>query len=585
MEKIKKEFGLKIILILASAVFILQSIAYGNMLSKKLCIRLPLLTAREDINRAVIILARQDTSMAGRRPDAYFLQQFYKKGIALFGEGAMMTPEDLNVEFQGQCEELRWSVINSFFKRGALNPDLYQKQQLPTDVIVLATDRCNHRCPFCISNASPEGAIFIDRVNLRAALSQIREKASAYPRVLLTGGEPLLHPEIMAILRENAPFIKGLFTNASFAQTPQTAREMVQEIFKNLEASGTDTEQISFKISLDSFHGDTERSIRCVDNLIEAIWIFFPTAGVDLSCQRIDQRPNGENPLLFTLFDILAEARIEDGCRMGNIMLVGKRDVLIKRVVSYNKFSFIDLDKLIDDPFNAFHSVEVRHYPLIFQNRGFLLLGEQGYTPDSLRPRLDINQIGPYFKPIELNTLYIAADGIVGPLDALIDDPKPLRLSTISDVNFADETERHMQFDIFVRLLSEPGGIKRIIELSAEFDKEFTEKLINTPLFMRDNSIDNPEESLRMSSPQILYWITINPERRLYITLRLLQQEFLKAGIKIKDIPGMVININTPPSLVRKIASGLIGNIRQNKIEPLIRSKPSKNNATNRQAL
>ncbi|MCQ2378818.1 MAG: anaerobic ribonucleoside-triphosphate reductase activating protein [Victivallaceae bacterium] len=87
---------------------------------------------------------------------------------------------------------------------------------------------CNFRCPFC-HNASlvtgREEEMALDRDELFAFL---RSRAKILDGVAVTGGEPLLHAEVPALLKEikSLGFAVKLDTNGSF---PETLEKLISE--------------------------------------------------------------------------------------------------------------------------------------------------------------------------------------------------------------------------------------------------------------------------------------------------------------------------------------------------------------------
>lgn len=502
------------------------------------------------------------TAPRGPSPDAHFKDRYYNKAITVFGQGVMKDRFDLDESFQGRCEDLRWRLVDEAHTSAALSERAFPDFVFPSLVIVVSTDRCTRNCAFCVTDASPANKLYINKDYLHRALLQIKQPArGVYPRVLFTGGEALIHPEIEALLSENRDFVTGIFTNADFAAAPGKAEAKVKwlEHLINPNNMRSPTNPFEFKISLDGLHGDGRRSVEKVYNLICALWAYFPEARIDLSCQRMDQASDGSNPLLAQLFDRLAPDREAHLDIPGGVILAGERNISGRKILGYQTFNFLDTDMMGIDPMYQDRSIEVRHYPLIFQNRGFLLYGLPRYVPDLIKPFWSAKEENINFTPIVQDKICIAPDGTMSVLDAFLDSPRPVRLANISDPDCVKTAEAHLRRDPLVYMLRLKGGLDRIIQLSAEFDAAFTEKLINTPLFMRDGAIDDRRMSLNMSAPQILYWITLNPERRMYITMRLLQDE---AADNKHDIISGVLDKGTPPESVRAVTAELVAGQR-----------------------
>ncbi|MBP7216038.1 MAG: HEAT repeat domain-containing protein, partial [Candidatus Omnitrophica bacterium] len=451
-----------------------------------------------------------------------FDERYFARARALFGETVMMSLLDLNSKFQGRCEEARWNLIEEQLTPDASRMGRISAGEIVKEVIVVSTTRCTRACLFCVSNSSMHGDVFVDPGALNQLLRELNKRSFNRPRVLLTGGESLAHPQIMELIEHNGEFIAGLFTNADFAESKENAAAVVKELERRMGRWGWEKGRFQFNISLDSMHG--QGALEKVINLIEAIRAYFPEAGIFLSCQRSDQDQSGHNGLLKELFDRIAPDRQQGSHAVGGVILCDEqRNVTSKETIpSVKTFSLKDLDMWGRDAEYIDWEIAVRHYPLIFQNRGFLLLGSAGFQPDAYEPAPTVEEVATLLKPKERGHLYISPDGIIAPLDIMLDNPQPIRLATLADPHAAEVIEMRMSFDPLVRALFEQDGPGRIVRFSAEFDPHFTQQLIQTPLFMRDASIDDRAVSLDMSLPQIMYWIALNPERRFYITLRLL---------------------------------------------------------------
>ena len=81
-------------------------------------------------------------------------------------------------------------------------------------LFVEVTDKCNERCIHCYADSSPERTDFLPLKQITSALDQVLDYGT--PFVQLTGGDPLIHPDIVKIVSYAAklPF-KGveIYTN------------------------------------------------------------------------------------------------------------------------------------------------------------------------------------------------------------------------------------------------------------------------------------------------------------------------------------------------------------------------------------
>ena len=75
------------------------------------------------------------------------------------------------------------------------------------------TNRCNLLCKHCSTNASPNGEIFLDLNTVKKLLQESKKHGAKY--LSLSGGEPLLHPQIAEILKyaDNLNYKIDLYTS------------------------------------------------------------------------------------------------------------------------------------------------------------------------------------------------------------------------------------------------------------------------------------------------------------------------------------------------------------------------------------
>lgn len=103
-----------------------------------------------------------------------------------------------------------------------------QYHRLVKKLRVSLTDRCNFRCVYCM----PEDATFLPRAEVLTA-SEIVRTVSAFAqmgvdKVRLTGGEPLMRPDVVEILREvkKVPGIKKVSMTTNGFMLPHYAQRL-----------------------------------------------------------------------------------------------------------------------------------------------------------------------------------------------------------------------------------------------------------------------------------------------------------------------------------------------------------------------
>jgi MoaA/NifB/PqqE/SkfB family radical SAM enzyme len=92
----------------------------------------------------------------------------------------------------------------------------------PRTITIMITDRCNLRCRMCHFSYSESPAYSLNRAGFMPIdlFKRILDTCPGKPMISLTGGEPLLHPEVLDFIREckRRGFFCSLTTNGSFLQ-------------------------------------------------------------------------------------------------------------------------------------------------------------------------------------------------------------------------------------------------------------------------------------------------------------------------------------------------------------------------------
>ncbi|MDR3292276.1 MAG: radical SAM protein [Methanobrevibacter sp.] len=111
----------------------------------------------------------------------------------------------LSEKFNEPIDDIQKQLIDLFeiFEYIELLDNPSEKQPLitysksgiyPTHLDVEVTNHCNHNCIHCFNDSSPHKKNFIDVDKYINLLSNLKERGLKY--ILLTGGEPLTHPDI-----------------------------------------------------------------------------------------------------------------------------------------------------------------------------------------------------------------------------------------------------------------------------------------------------------------------------------------------------------------------------------------------------
>ena len=93
---------------------------------------------------------------------------------------------------------------------------------------VLFTGGCNFRCPFCHNRELVEDVHSLPTIALRTALGRLAAQKDWVERVVVTGGEPTIHPALPDTMKslKDAGFHVKLDTNGS---NPGMVRDLVEQ--------------------------------------------------------------------------------------------------------------------------------------------------------------------------------------------------------------------------------------------------------------------------------------------------------------------------------------------------------------------
>ena len=93
-----------------------------------------------------------------------------------------------------------WKSANAGIQAAhSVNTSLQTK---PYMIIIEALDECDIACPTCIASSVPGSGNFRTRADLNKRVSSYVAQHGRIPLLMISGGEPALHPEIVAILQD-----------------------------------------------------------------------------------------------------------------------------------------------------------------------------------------------------------------------------------------------------------------------------------------------------------------------------------------------------------------------------------------------
>ncbi len=134
-----------------------------------------------------------------------------------------------------------------------------------TEIDVRVTDRCVARCVHCALSASADGREHLSVEIAQRFLEAVTERWGAPSHWCLSGGEPMLYPELvyeLARLGRTRGIAPRLSTNGFWAESLDQA----QSVVRTLREEGFE----HVWISTDSFHAEFV-PVQCVHILIEAL--------------------------------------------------------------------------------------------------------------------------------------------------------------------------------------------------------------------------------------------------------------------------------------------------------------------------
>ncbi len=151
---------------------------------------------------------------------------------------------------------------------------------------ILFTGGCNFRCPFCHNPELVEDIERIPDIGIEEILEKLRQRRGFIDAVAITGGEPLLYPDIVeltGILKELG-FLVKVDTNGSFPNVLEKLFESGNVDFVAMDVKTSlaryevgagvkvDTEKILRSIELiKKWEGDSEFRITLVPGIVDEV--------------------------------------------------------------------------------------------------------------------------------------------------------------------------------------------------------------------------------------------------------------------------------------------------------------------------
>jgi radical SAM protein with 4Fe4S-binding SPASM domain len=131
---------------------------------------------------------------------------------------------------------------------------------VPKNIQINLTNACNFHCSHCYLSAGTGKLYFLDKEKIFSAIDKI-SKTSLIDSIVVSGGEPLLFPDLVAVLKKLSAYHLVLFTNGSLLsdENAPTLLSYVDEVQISLEGiTKPFFESVRGK-------GNYERIIRAID--------------------------------------------------------------------------------------------------------------------------------------------------------------------------------------------------------------------------------------------------------------------------------------------------------------------------------
>ncbi|MGB2661428.1 MAG: ATP-binding protein [Candidatus Omnitrophota bacterium] len=444
-----------------------------------------------------------------------------KRVKELFGENVVAGELDLDPDFHRVIEELR----RAEFLRGN-EGGVEILNWVPHTIMLSALLECTARCAHCLEASAPKRPEKMSFSDIGRALDT-RDIAVNSPVATIVGGEILLRKDLIEIISRYP--IYALTTNASEMDTPKIAREFVialKDAFekrRNVMAKG-------FLIS--------ESKLReCQDDPYLMHWANY-TRDRDFELSR---RQSDDFSIYISLDNLhMAQRRIS----------ADKICNLVEAIIDHYpkaKLGFIALEKNWE---KALDNVEKK-----FRDRGFSFsydpkksryivsrksdgqtkvisittedISRQGralYLPDryfsEINMESDIEKAIKEFHPPRLARVTLNYEGRLTVFDSWISEHGPLFFGNVIREGW-DTVLKRLDKDPLFRVISgfpqDKLDLRYVLEIANEYEPGIVEKIL---------------EGKPGDLGAFVYWLFSNPERKLYITYRLLNEYYEKGILK-----------------------------------------------------
>ena len=160
------------------------------------------------------------------------------------------------------------------------------KQQL-IDLSLHITEKCNYSCRHCYMSSNPNVQDALKKEEIFSAVNQLSNKKYHVSSVLITGGEPFLHPDLDSIIKYTSKRISPLiiFTNGYWVSDINKTKKRLKELRK------LGCEHIKFSIN-DKYHQEFmgEEKIKLITEIYHNPEKCFPLIELNHEKEGVDPK-------------------------------------------------------------------------------------------------------------------------------------------------------------------------------------------------------------------------------------------------------------------------------------------------------
>ncbi len=457
-----------------------------------------------------------------------------EKATTLYG----LKPGDLHYDFQQAVEQLRRATFlagntGGISQTKTWDNDRHLLRWQPWDISALQIlDTCNASCGHCYLLCSPSETHRLSAEEVKRISNYFEELGLKNPDIYLYGGEVLLHPQLIQIVRENA--VTGMVTNAATMNTLEKARQFAKDLraafLQNRQTSkfevpkmpDTFEERMAILRTQDTYQRQWSGHYYSLESLVTPM--FQKTSfRLNISCDELHMNEPGLSVdkvanMIVAFIEEFPEAEL-------HIMAIKdhyNQTLFSKLPVAIQKLGFImssvDEGKAIEIKSAAGNTTKITVTPNDMSRCGRALLQPEELfareIPDKDFDRFSLAESSHY-----IGTIGIDARGDVYPSCAIQTFYGPLVFGNVLQESLADMMHRFDKDPLFRSLVSKKDDLEPNAMVMLILAEEFSPGIVNQIVDAHPGDITS-----------FYLMLLSNPERKLYITYRL-QQLLFRQGI------------------------------------------------------